>query len=466
MVPSRSGAARRRAAARTTDPTSPSSNRPSCCASARWSSSCWRRCARLHLDEASRGRLREIYEQSIRELAEGLSPGPGRRARPDVASPSTSETPSDAELRIAHAQLVGWLGGPLPRDPGHAGGPAGGGPGPARRDAPAVAAPGSHPTRAARAPISEPDPADLRRPTTSSGLTGARYRRNHNAVTRPHPVESPGHETPDNAEEGTGPLATTVVHPSAHPHRVLDARRCRPGQGPGAGGGGRRAAGPRDHRSRQHVRRPRLLRRLPRRGHQPGHRHRGLHGRPSRGTSARCARARSTTPAATSAGGEKLYYHLTLLAETTEGYRNLLKLSSAAYLEGYYYKPRVDWELLERHARGHHRHHRMPGRGRAPGAVGRRPGSRPRRWPAASRTSSGATTSSWSSRTTACPSSTRPTRPWCEIARRLGAPLLATNDSHYTHREDPWPTTPCCACRPGPSSTTPSGSSSRVRSTI
>ena len=51
-------------------------------------------------------------------------------------------------------------------------------------------------------------------------------------------------------------------------------------------------------------------------------------------------------------GGEKLYYHLTLLAETTQGYRNLLKLSSAAYLEGYYYKPRVDWELLERHHEG------------------------------------------------------------------------------------------------------------------
>ena len=50
--------------------------------------------------------------------------------------------------------------------------------------------------------------------------------------------------------------------------------------------------------------------------------------------------------------GEKLYYHLTVLAETTEGYRNLVKLSSAAYLEGYYYKPRVDWELLERHHSG------------------------------------------------------------------------------------------------------------------
>jgi DNA polymerase-3 subunit alpha len=44
--------------------------------------------------------------------------------------------------------------------------------------------------------------------------------------------------------------------------------------------------------------------------------------------------------------------HLTLLAETNEGYANLIRLSSLGYLEGYYYKPRVDWELLERHGRG------------------------------------------------------------------------------------------------------------------
>src|SRR5205823_1618459 len=41
-----------------------------------------------------------------------------------------------------------------------------------------------------------------------------------------------------------------------------------------------------------------------------------------------------------------------LLAESNEGYGNLIKLASAGYLEGYYYKPRVDWELLERHAKG------------------------------------------------------------------------------------------------------------------
>ena len=49
---------------------------------------------------------------------------------------------------------------------------------------------------------------------------------------------------------------------------------------------------------------------------------------------------------------KKGYAHLTLLAHDNDGYSNLIKLSSLGYLEGYYYKPRVDWELLERHAEG------------------------------------------------------------------------------------------------------------------
>ncbi len=44
--------------------------------------------------------------------------------------------------------------------------------------------------------------------------------------------------------------------------------------------------------------------------------------------------------------------HLTVLAGTNEGYGNLIKLSSLGYLEGYYYRPRVDWELLERYSKG------------------------------------------------------------------------------------------------------------------
>lgn len=45
-------------------------------------------------------------------------------------------------------------------------------------------------------------------------------------------------------------------------------------------------------------------------------------------------------------------YHLILLAENQEGYRNLLELTTKAYLEGIYYKPRVDWEILEKHSKG------------------------------------------------------------------------------------------------------------------
>ncbi|HEC79088.1 MAG TPA: DNA polymerase III subunit alpha [candidate division WOR-3 bacterium] len=45
-------------------------------------------------------------------------------------------------------------------------------------------------------------------------------------------------------------------------------------------------------------------------------------------------------------------FHLTLLCEDETGYRNLIKLSSAAYLEGFYYKPRIDKELLMKHHKG------------------------------------------------------------------------------------------------------------------
>jgi hypothetical protein len=62
------------------------------------------------LDEPSRERLREIYETSVRELSEALSPDlQAELAR--LAHPFEGETPSGAELRVAKAQLVGWLEG-------------------------------------------------------------------------------------------------------------------------------------------------------------------------------------------------------------------------------------------------------------------------------------------------------------------------------------------------------------------
>src|ERR1041385_7052018 len=46
------------------------------------------------------------------------------------------------------------------------------------------------------------------------------------------------------------------------------------------------------------------------------------------------------------------YNHLVLLCENQQGYRNLIKLVSTAYLEGFYYKPRIDLDLLSRHSEG------------------------------------------------------------------------------------------------------------------
>jgi hypothetical protein len=62
------------------------------------------------LDEAGRSRLLEIYRRSIDELKEALSPDL-REELDEIFQPLTSEVPSESELRIAQAQLVGWLEG-------------------------------------------------------------------------------------------------------------------------------------------------------------------------------------------------------------------------------------------------------------------------------------------------------------------------------------------------------------------
>jgi hypothetical protein len=63
------------------------------------------------LDDASRNRLRDIHRTSIRELEGGLAPEL-REELERLTLPFTEDTvPSDAELRIAQAQLVGWLEG-------------------------------------------------------------------------------------------------------------------------------------------------------------------------------------------------------------------------------------------------------------------------------------------------------------------------------------------------------------------
>lgn len=52
------------------------------------------------------------------------------------------------------------------------------------------------------------------------------------------------------------------------------------------------------------------------------------------------------------AGIDNKYYHMVLLAKNLQGYKNLMKIVSIGHMEGFYYKPRVDWETLEKYKEG------------------------------------------------------------------------------------------------------------------
>ncbi|HSL58534.1 MAG TPA: DNA polymerase III subunit alpha, partial [Acidimicrobiales bacterium] len=134
-------------------------------------------------------------------------------------------------------------------------------------------------------------------------------------------------------------------------------------------------------------------------------------------------------------GGKKLYYHLTLLAEDNTGYKNLIQLASRAFLEGYYYKPRVDWDLLDEHSSGliattgclggHVLQSLLTGdfdgalkkAGRLQDIFGR-------------------DSLFVELQDHGIPEQRRTNPQLVDIARRIGAPVIATNDSHYTHRGD------------------------------
>ena len=133
--------------------------------------------------------------------------------------------------------------------------------------------------------------------------------------------------------------------------------------------------------------------------------------------------------------GDKLYYHLTLLAENQRGYKNLLKLSSEAYLSGYWYKPRTDWELLELYHEGVIA---------STGCLGGLVNQALLRGDVEGATTIAARFQDIFGRDNLFVElqdhgldKQRKTNPQLiEIARRIGAPLVATNDSHYTTRED------------------------------
>src|ERR1700722_17849509 len=70
------------------------------------------------------------------------------------------------------------------------------------------------------------------------------------------------------------------------------------------------------------------------------------------GLEAYVAPGRRTERSGGGVSGQEHAFHLTLLAKNAAGFRNLMRLSSLSFLEGFYYKPRIDKEILERHAEG------------------------------------------------------------------------------------------------------------------
>ncbi len=134
-------------------------------------------------------------------------------------------------------------------------------------------------------------------------------------------------------------------------------------------------------------------------------------------------------------GGEKLYYHLTLLAENSQGYKNLIKLSSLAYLEGYYYKPRLDWELLERYHDGVIASTGCLG-GLVLQALLRDDFEQAKSTAGRLQDIFGRDSLFVELQDHGLREQIKTNPDLVRLAKEIGAPLLATNDSHYTRRSD------------------------------
>jgi DNA polymerase-3 subunit alpha len=134
-------------------------------------------------------------------------------------------------------------------------------------------------------------------------------------------------------------------------------------------------------------------------------------------------------------GGQKLYHHLTLLATSNEGYRNLRELSSLAFLEGYYYKPRLDWDLLERFSTG------LVATSGCLGGVVLQALLQDNYTKAVElagrlQTIFGPENFFIEMQDHGLPEQIRTNPQLLRIAKDLNAPLLATNDLHYVHHDD------------------------------
>jgi DNA polymerase-3 subunit alpha len=129
------------------------------------------------------------------------------------------------------------------------------------------------------------------------------------------------------------------------------------------------------------------------------------------------------------------YYHLTLLAANRTGYQNLLKLASTAYLDGFYYKPRIDKEVLRQYGEG------LIGlsgclSGEVPFLIGRDRMEDALRTAVEYQELFGEGNYFLEVQENAVPEQQIANRGLREIRDRLGIPLVATNDCHYLKKED------------------------------
>jgi len=128
-------------------------------------------------------------------------------------------------------------------------------------------------------------------------------------------------------------------------------------------------------------------------------------------------------------------FHLVLLATNAEGYRNLLRLTTAAHLDGFYYKPRIDRECLSRHAAG------LIGlsgclQGEVPRALLRDDAAAARDLAAAYRDILGPGNFFLEVQNHGLPDQQTLIQRMIPLARDLGLPLVATNDVHYVNRDE------------------------------
>ncbi len=129
------------------------------------------------------------------------------------------------------------------------------------------------------------------------------------------------------------------------------------------------------------------------------------------------------------------YYHLILLATNLTGYHNLLKLSSKAYLEGFYYKPRMDKELLQEHHEGLIA---LSGclSGEVPYFIGRQDMDKALQTAGEYREIFGKDHYYLEVQANGLDHQLIANRGLVEIHKKLGLPLAATNDCHYLKKED------------------------------